>query len=79
MSQTCRTVARMWGHERTRTLSRRPRCTNDAREPRTVGYARVSTQAQDESMQLDALAMFRVEEVYVDHGVSGARTSRPEA
>ncbi|MFN8056299.1 MULTISPECIES: recombinase family protein [unclassified Gordonia (in: high G+C Gram-positive bacteria)] len=48
------------------------------REPRTVGYARVSTQAQDESMQLDALAMFRVEEVYVDHGVSGARTSRPE-
>ncbi|MGB8021819.1 MAG: recombinase family protein [Candidatus Nanopelagicales bacterium] len=42
-----------------------------------LGYARVSTAAQDPQLQLDALAAAGVDEVYVDHA-SGVATSRPK-
>jgi DNA invertase Pin-like site-specific DNA recombinase len=47
---------------------------------RIVGYARVSTVAQDEALQVDALqaAGVRRRDIYVDHGVSGSTASRPE-
>lgn len=44
----------------------------------TVGYARVSTSDQNTDLQLDALAKAGVEKVFTDHGVSGAKTERPE-
>jgi DNA invertase Pin-like site-specific DNA recombinase len=45
-----------------------------------VGYARVSTDKQDEARQLAALREAGVSRrnTYVDHAVSGAKTSRPE-
>ncbi|AUI51175.1 recombinase family protein [Arthrobacter crystallopoietes] len=43
-----------------------------------VGYARVSTGAQDASLQIDELERAGCVRVYTDHGVSGAKTSRPE-
>jgi DNA invertase Pin-like site-specific DNA recombinase len=46
-----------------------------------VGYARVSTDKQDEARQLSALrehGITRRANLYVDHAVSGAKTSRPE-
>lgn len=44
-----------------------------------LGYARVSTAAQNPDYQVDALRRAGVGEkdIYVDHA-SGARTSRPE-
>ena len=44
-----------------------------------IGYARVSTKAQDAERQvLDLLAVgVRRDDLYIDHGVSGARASRP--
>ena len=42
-----------------------------------LGYARVSTNAQDPQLQLDALAAARVDRTYVDHA-SGVATHRPE-
>jgi len=44
-----------------------------------VGYVRVSTGKQDETMQHDALdaAGILKRNRYVDHGVSGTKTSRP--
>lgn len=44
-----------------------------------IGYARVSTKAQDADRQiLDLLAAgVRRDDLYIDHGVSGARASRP--
>lgn len=44
-----------------------------------IGYARVSTRQQDTDRQeCDLLAAgVRRDDLYVDHGVSGARTSRP--
>jgi DNA invertase Pin-like site-specific DNA recombinase len=44
-----------------------------------IGYARVSTKGQDsERQQLDLLAAgVRRDDLYVDHGVSGSRASRP--
>ncbi|WP_338016521.1 recombinase family protein [Tsukamurella tyrosinosolvens] len=44
---------------------------------RVLGYARVSTDAQVESLQLRALDREGVEAVWTDHGVSGSTTSRP--
>jgi len=48
---------------------------------RMIGYARVSTSAQDETLQLEALTtkggVLR-RDIYVDHGVSGSKTSRPQ-
>lgn len=49
--------------------------------PQTIrlGYTRVSTSAQDEQLQLDALDGAKVprRNRYRDHGVSGTKTSRP--
>lgn len=44
-----------------------------------LGYVRVSTGKQDETLQHDALDGARVlkRNRYVDHGVSGSKTSRP--
>lgn len=44
-----------------------------------LGYVRVSTGKQDEQMQHDALDKARVlkRARYVDHGISGTKTSRP--
>lgn len=43
-----------------------------------IGYARVSTSAQDEAGQIERLKAAGCERVYVDHGVSGMKASRPE-
>lgn len=45
-----------------------------------IGYARVSTRGQDfDRQQADLLAVgVRRDDLYIDHGVSGARASRPE-
>jgi DNA invertase Pin-like site-specific DNA recombinase len=45
-----------------------------------IGYARVSTRGQDfDHQQADLLAAgVRRDDLYIDHGVSGARASRPE-
>jgi DNA invertase Pin-like site-specific DNA recombinase len=47
---------------------------------RLIGYARVSTSAQDETLQLEALAGAQVQrrDIYVDKGVSGSKTTRPK-
>lgn len=42
----------------------------------TFGYARVSTAAQDEALQLDALQQAGCDRVFTDHA-SGAASSRP--
>lgn len=44
-----------------------------------IGYARVSTKAQDADRQVSDLlaAGVRRDDLYIDHGVSGARASRP--
>ncbi|MEV2224042.1 recombinase family protein [Nocardia vinacea] len=43
-----------------------------------IGYARVSTTDQDPQLQLDALEAAGASRVFIDHGVSGAKTERPE-
>ncbi|GAA4691986.1 recombinase family protein [Kocuria gwangalliensis] len=45
-----------------------------------IGYGRVSTRQQDADRQLSDLlhAGVRRDDVYVDHGVSGGRASRPQ-
>ena len=45
-----------------------------------IGYARVSTRQQDADRQVSDLldAGVRRDDLYVDHGVSGARASRPQ-
>ncbi len=49
----------------------------DSRPPRTVGYARVSTEDQRLDMQMRALKDAGCELIYTDHGQSGAKTKRP--
>jgi DNA invertase Pin-like site-specific DNA recombinase len=44
---------------------------------RRLGYARVSTDAQDEALQVRALENAGINALFVDHGVSGAKTRRP--
>ena len=44
--------------------------------PFALGYARVSTLAQDEALQLDALNKGGVDRIYTDHA-SGSTESRP--
>lgn len=43
-----------------------------------IGYARVSTNDQHTGQQHDALAEAGAIRVFTDHGVSGAKTTRPE-
>lgn len=43
-----------------------------------IGYARVSTTEQHVALQLDALNGAGVEQTFVDEGVSGSVSSRPE-
>ncbi|MDQ0734729.1 DNA invertase Pin-like site-specific DNA recombinase [Arthrobacter agilis] len=45
-----------------------------------IGYARVSTRAKDTDRQVGDLlaAGVRREDLYVDHGVSGAHARRPQ-
>lgn len=43
-----------------------------------IGYARVSTTEQSVGLQLDALGVAGVEQVFTDEGVSGSLSSRPE-
>lgn len=42
------------------------------------GYARVSTSDQTTALQTDALRAEGVDALFVDHGISGSTTSRPE-
>jgi DNA invertase Pin-like site-specific DNA recombinase len=44
---------------------------------RRLGYARVSTDGQDETLQVRALEAVGIDALYIDHGVSGTATSRP--
>ncbi|MBP5859137.1 recombinase family protein [Marivibrio halodurans] len=44
---------------------------------RRIGYARVSTKDQKLRMQLEALNALDCAEIFRDHGVSGAKDSRP--
>lgn len=46
-------------------------------EGRRIGYARVSTADQKLRMQLDALNTLSCDKIFKDHGVSGAKSSRP--
>jgi DNA invertase Pin-like site-specific DNA recombinase len=47
---------------------------------RLIGYVRISTSAQDETLQLDALKAAGVQkrDIFIDRGVSGSKVSRPE-
>lgn len=43
-----------------------------------IGYARVSTHAQNDDSQVDELKAAGCEKIFTDHGVSGKHASRPE-
>ncbi len=43
-----------------------------------IGYARVSTRDQHPEAQTERLTAYGCNRVYVDHGASGAKASRPE-
>lgn len=43
-----------------------------------VGYALISTTDENNQLQLEALKKAGCEQIYIDHGFSGMRSSRPE-
>jgi DNA invertase Pin-like site-specific DNA recombinase len=43
-----------------------------------IGYARVSTRGQCDDSQVDELKAYGVDELFVDHGISGKHAERPE-
>ncbi len=43
-----------------------------------VGYARVSTKGQNDDSQVDELTAYGCDKIFIDHGVSGKHSSRPE-
>lgn len=51
---------------------------NDNTQTHVVGYARVSTDKQDEARQISTLKAEGIRHIYTDHAQSGAKTSRPE-
>ncbi|SIF24528.1 recombinase family protein [Mycobacteroides abscessus] len=51
--------------------------TDNAPVGRRLGYVRVSTDEQDETLQIRALERAGIDALYIDHGVSGAAVSRP--
>ena len=44
---------------------------------RRIGYARVSTKDQKLDIQIDVLKAVQCDEIFTDHGVSGANAKRP--
>lgn len=52
--------------------------TQASREPRKIGYARVSTREQNLDLQLQALREAGCARIYADHGISGAKRHRLE-
>ena len=47
------------------------------KQGRRIGYVRVSDKDQTEALQIDALTKSGCEMIFSDHGVSGAKVSRP--
>lgn len=45
--------------------------------PMKLGYARISTDMQRLDLQLDALTQAGCDQIFTDHGISGASTERP--
>lgn len=45
--------------------------------PMKIGYARVSTDVQRMDLQLDALTQAGCDQIFKDHGISGASSERP--
>jgi DNA invertase Pin-like site-specific DNA recombinase len=43
-----------------------------------IGYARVSTRAQNDDSQVDELRAYGCDRIFVDHGVSGKYAARPQ-
>ncbi|MDO6591497.1 recombinase family protein [Yoonia sp. 1_MG-2023] len=54
------------------------RMTTTQKQGRKIGYVRVSDADQSEALQVDALKKAGCVKLYHDHGVSGAKTHRPE-
>lgn len=61
--------------EKQLSVSRTP--TKTVRPPQKIGYARVSTEEQNLSLQIDALKSIGCKKIFYDQGISGNVTSRP--
>ena len=63
---------------RARVFSRRgDRSRDRSAVGRSIGYARVSTQDQKLEVQIEALKRAGCDEIFTDHGLSGAKVDRP--